>query len=538
MSDTTPLSRSWIDPVIVAGCRIEEMIGSGGMGVVYRAVQLDLQRPVAVKILAPEFTADEGCVRQFEQEARTLARISHPNIVQVYFAGRDDGRPFVVMEYVEGRDLADLLELRGRLEVVEGTRLILQAARALVATSNQSIIHGDIKPGNIIVTHDGVAKVADFGVARMAGERRPLTAGTPHYMSPEQCMGGSLDSRSDLYSLGLTYWHVLTGQLPFADFDPHVVMRKQVDEALPDVRTLVPGVPDEVAVLLGRMMEKTPDRRVQTALEVTQRLEHYLVSGGPGGSPAGGSLVLVVDDDEWIRVSVRAVLEEQGFQVVTAASGVEALATATRLKPDLIILDVLLPDRNGWTVFRVLRSRPEFALVPVIFLTALDSVADRIHGFRLGADDFVVKPFLFGELTCRVARALSGRARLVADVHAWMRESPPPGSSGVSGTLDQVGLASLLSLLEMERRSGVIIATRTNPSALGRIFVRKGQVVGAQVERSTSLHGAEAVFEMLRWAEGSFEFTILDIDITDEIGTPTAALLLEGARRLDEDAPA
>ncbi len=392
-------------PPVMGGCRILRMLGRGGMGAVYQAIQTDLDRPVAVKVLWPALNAEHA--QRFEQEARTVATLQHPNIVQVYFTGREGRYHFIVMEYVRGHTLAEIIALRQTLDVGEAGRIVLHVARALEAAHARRIVHRDIKPGNIMVTPEGMAKVTDFGLARREADGpgdSQFATGTPHYMSPEQCRGEPADIRSDLYGLGITFWECLTGAAPFNSNDPSVILRKHIYERVSDVRTVVPDVPRPVATLIWRMTEPRPVERVQSPDEVAAALDAFLAGLPLAREKRPGLLVL--DDDEWTRRVVATALSGRGYAITTVGDAVHALEVAQREAPDLVIADVCMPGMDGWSFMRRLRDLPECRSIPVIFLTGLRETRDRIHGFRLGADDFIVKPFDPEELDVRVARAL------------------------------------------------------------------------------------------------------------------------------------
>ncbi len=262
--------------------------------------------------------------------------------------------------------------------------------------------------------------------------------------------------------------------------------------------------------------------------------------------------ILVVDDDAWILRMVTTVLEKRGYEILIANDGEEAYQKAIAQPPDLVITDVMMPKMDGWTLVKALRSKPEFAFVPMIFLTALGSDEDRIRGFRLGADDYLPKPFRFEELDLRVANALRRRQQVESTVLAAARaatpapapaatstgaaSSKPPVSSGIHGTLDQLGLSSLLMVLEMERKSGVLILSRGATAETGRIFVRSGNIVRARMDGKPTPKNEQAIYHMLAWSEGRFEFSALEVDMDDEVKTSTTHLLMEGARRIDEAA--
>jgi predicted Ser/Thr protein kinase/sugar lactone lactonase YvrE len=280
-----------IDPLlgtVLGGCRIERLLGRGGMGAVYLATQIDLERRVALKVLPSDLAANQAFLQRFEREARTIAQVSHSNIVQVFFTGREGQRRFLVMEYVEGLSLAGVLRARGRLPVEEAVDAILQSARALAAAWARGIVHRDIKPENILVTPDGQVKVADFGLAKNTEEATSHTQtgsllGTAHYMSPEQAKGQQADIRADVYALGITFWECLAGKRPFEGHTPVAILYKHMYETLADVRTLAPETPEEIATLIAAMAHKSPDDRIATPAAVVVALDAYLNRTGRRG---------------------------------------------------------------------------------------------------------------------------------------------------------------------------------------------------------------------------------------------------------------
>ena len=256
--------------------------------------------------------------------------------------------------------------------------------------------------------------------------------------------------------------------------------------------------------------------------------------------------ILVADDDAWILRMVTTVLEKRGYVVETAADGEEALEKAAANPPDLVITDVMMPRMDGWNLVKALRAHAEFAFVPVIFLTALSSDDDRIRGFRLGADDYLPKPFRFEELDLRVANTLKRCAiveRVAREQIAGTTPAPatkaPPSADGsgphtaLAGTLDQVGLPSLLTLLEMERKSGVLVLE--HDGVIGRVFVRNGRVVSARLDGADAPANEECIYFLLQWARGTFKFSALEVDMDDQVRQTTTHLLMEGARRIDEE---
>ena len=241
--------------------------------------------------------------------------------------------------------------------------------------------------------------------------------------------------------------------------------------------------------------------------------------------------ILVVDDDTLVTSLVQRKLCEAGYTVHLADNGQKALETINREHVDLVITDVMMPVLDGWAFIRELRILPECAFLPVLFLTSLNSADDRIKGFRLGADDYLAKPFKPEELLMRVDRCLRNGQRLQSVAHSSVDEL-----IGFEGTLDQVGFSSLLVLLEMERKSGELTIMRKDES--GVLLLNGGRVVSSSVRGGdvpqSAERGVESIYHMLRWCDGRFNFKPREVTAEDEIRSSTTALLMEGARRMDE----
>jgi CheY-like chemotaxis protein len=237
--------------------------------------------------------------------------------------------------------------------------------------------------------------------------------------------------------------------------------------------------------------------------------------------------VLVVDDDAWILRMVATVLEKRGYSVDTAVDGEDALARALARPPDLLITDVMMPRMDGWSLVRQLRSHSQLAMMPVIFLTALSSEDDRIRGFRLGADDYVTKPFRFEELDLRVAKTLRRTQQTVTETREQL------ATSSLRGDLSHVGLSSLLVLIEMERKTG-LLQLRAPGGPTAQVLVREGKVVHARLDDADEPVDAECVYYLLTWAAGEFEFSTCVVEGVDRVSVSTTHLLMEGARLMDE----
>jgi tRNA A-37 threonylcarbamoyl transferase component Bud32 len=262
--------------------RLDAQIGSGGMSTVFRAFDTTLERRVAVKLMHREIASDSDQLERFRREARSVAQLSHPHIVGVIDAGEEDGRPYIVLEYVEGETLKERIRRMGRLPIDEAIAYAIEIARALGAAHARAIVHRDIKPQNVLVDEEGSAKVTDFGIARSL-EEEGLTAdgrvlGTTDYVSPEQALGHDVDGQSDIYSLGIVLFEMLTGDVPFHGENQISVAMKHVREDLPDVQVLRPEVSARLAAVLDRMTEKDLGQRHPDAAAVEADLEDALAA--------------------------------------------------------------------------------------------------------------------------------------------------------------------------------------------------------------------------------------------------------------------
>src|SRR4051812_26060923 len=242
--------------------QIERMLGRGGMGEVYLARQISLNRPVALKLLRPELLSKPTYLSRFEAEATAVARLNHPNIVHVYMLGHVEGVRFIAMEYVQGTNLRDYILKKGALDLPLALSIMKQAAVAVGAAGELGLVHRDIKPENLLLTRKGQIKVADFGLCRDQESEgvhltQPgITLGTPQYMSPEQAQGHALDHRSDLYSLGVTFYHMLTGEPPFRGETALAVALKHVKDVPVSPAVRRPEIPLELDRLVMKLMAK------------------------------------------------------------------------------------------------------------------------------------------------------------------------------------------------------------------------------------------------------------------------------------------
>jgi predicted Ser/Thr protein kinase len=258
--------------------RLERELGRGGMGVVYLATDQVLDRAVALKELPVRLNGESDLVQRFRHEARVLARLTHPHIVQVYDLFEDQGRSWIAMEYVEGGDLAHWIEEHGRLRVAEAAHIARRIAEAMQLAHDKEIVHRDIKPLNVLLTAEGTPKLADFGIARLVASGPNTVAGTvfgsPEYMSPEQAAGQTVDRRSDVYSLGVTLYEMLTGDVPFQG-ETAVLLVQQLNAAPPPPGRRVDGLPVDLEVAVLAMLEKDPAQRPADMATVARLLAPF-----------------------------------------------------------------------------------------------------------------------------------------------------------------------------------------------------------------------------------------------------------------------
>ena len=308
---------------------ILEKIGTGGMSDVYKAKDHKLNRFVAVKVLKQEFGENANFVSKFRIEAQAAAGLMHPNIVNVYDVGEEGGIHYIVMELVEGITLKKYIEKKARLSVKEAVSIAIQVSMGIEAAHNNHIIHRDIKPQNIIISKEGKVKVTDFGIAK-AATSNTITSnvmGSVHYTSPEQARGGYSDEKSDIYSLGITMFEMLTGRVPFNGETTVAIAIKHIQEELPSPREYVSEIPISVEQIVCKCCQKSPDRRYQSMSELITDLKQSLLNPDE-------DFVKVIDPDE--EASTRMITDRDMVQIKRQSERRDSMDEAMRLRKDKV----------------------------------------------------------------------------------------------------------------------------------------------------------------------------------------------------------
>ncbi|MFM9150407.1 MAG: protein kinase domain-containing protein, partial [Solirubrobacterales bacterium] len=279
MSEAPPSSRM-IGTVLSSRYRLDAKLGSGGMSTVYLARDEILDRPVAVKLMHDSMASEPDQLERFNQEARAVAKLSNPNVVAVIDAGEDDGRPYIVFEYVEGETLKQLISRVGALETTEALAYGIEISQALEVAHERGMVHRDVKPQNVLIDSTGQAKLTDFGISRQLDEEG-MTAegkvvGTTDYVAPEQAMGHEVDTRADIYALGVVLFEMLTGDVPFKAANQVGVAMKHVTEDLPDLQQIRPDLSATTAAVVERATAKEPADRYGSTAEMTADLQTAL----------------------------------------------------------------------------------------------------------------------------------------------------------------------------------------------------------------------------------------------------------------------
>ena len=434
----------------IAGYRIEERIGRGGMGVVYRAQHMNLQRRAAIKIIAPEFADTKGFRSRFIREARIAAALQHPNIVTVYDAGQSGETLYIAMQFIRGSDLAAILNEEGRLRPYRAIDVCRQVASALDAAHGMGLIHRDVKPGNVLI-EGRRAYLTDFGLTKRGGSKTGLTqagelVGTIHYVAPEQIEGGDVDARTDVYSLACLLFHCLTGDVPFNRDTDVAVIYAHLSEAPPKLTDVRPELPAGLDAVIAKGLDKSPDRRFQSCSDLMSAARVVIDAAGPlaetmpgtRGVPIGGDApdvatavgrqvpkagdgsptvvpegerrarMLLVGLDQRTQAIVQVAVGD-GCEVEQAGEGDHLMESIRDRRPDLVMMDWNAPELASRNVLDELRADP-VAREAKVLLVVRDKQARSREVARADADETLATPFSPLQLQVKLRKLLGADA--------------------------------------------------------------------------------------------------------------------------------
>jgi CheY-like chemotaxis protein/tRNA A-37 threonylcarbamoyl transferase component Bud32 len=434
----------------IAGYRIEERIGRGGMGVVYRAQHMNLQRRAAIKIIAPEFADTKGFRSRFIREARIAAALQHPNIVTVYDAGQAGQTLYIAMQFIRGSDLSAILNEEGRLRPYRAIDVCRQVASALDAAHGMALIHRDVKPGNVLI-EGRRAYLTDFGLTkRSGGTKSGLTqagelVGTIHYVAPEQIEGGDVDARTDVYSLACLLFHCLTGHVPFERETDVAVIYAHLSETPPKLTDVRPELPAGLDAVIAKGLDKSPERRFQSCSDLMSAARVVIDAAGPladtvpgRGVPAGGDApdvqtaigrqvpsggdgaptvvpeserrarMLLAGLDQRTQAIVQVSVGER-CEVEQAPEGEDLLDAVRDRRPDLLVLDWNAPELASRDLLDELRADP-VARESKVLLVVRDKQARSREVARADADETLATPFSPLQLQVKLRKLLGADA--------------------------------------------------------------------------------------------------------------------------------
>ena len=391
----------------VAGYRIDALAGRGGMGVVYRAHHLHLERAAALKVLTADLAGNKSFRARFVREAQTAARLEHPNIVPVYDAGEYEGMLYIAMKFIEGTDLGHVLDSEERLNPERTVNLLTEVADALDTAHAAGMVHRDVKPANILL--DGVRSyLTDFGLTKRVSSRTALTAagrtvGTAAYLAPEQIRGQEVDGRTDVYALGCVLYECLVGEVPFERDSDIAILWAHLEAEPEPPSARVPELPAAVDDVFASALAKKKDDRFATCGELVAALsEASGTAARPGDERVQAAYVLIASTDASARALAQAILAE-GRVALFAAGDVESAMEETDIHPpQLVFVDSDLPGGEALELCRRLRAGEHTATTKIVLLAGRRSPVDRAAATEAGVDDLLVKPFSAFQLLAKV----------------------------------------------------------------------------------------------------------------------------------------
>jgi len=470
-----------------AGYQVLGLIGRGAMGTVYLAEDVSLRRQVALKVLLGSLAHNPQMVESFQLEARAAAPLRHPNIVRVYNAGMENGTPFIAMEYVEGEPLDRFIRRRGNIPWQTALYLAEQVADALSCAHDHGLVHRDVKPGNILLDREGRARLSDFGIANAVnqeeGRRAGAFIGTPHYMSPEQCSGKHVTPQSDLFSLGVMLYRLISGRLPFQSDDPMELINKIKTETPPRLNRVMMGVPDDVARAIAYLLEKNPENRPADARAVVAMIRRlHAEQGGRSALPAALSAFIKEQAD--IRQVQQVPRKKTGggrrTPVVRVVEGAPFEEWFNRFgKGALAVVMVLLAVFAGAQTALAIRSTPSTIEAPVMASAQITPLARGLRVARLASEAYRAADVAFVTGTSEAIISVEGKPGSLVDASTGLLSldletdtirslRPPFNPVRDSARIPLSPYVAVSPLSEARRLSGaVVVAARINKGQIG-----------------------------------------------------------------------
>ena len=449
---------------------LNHLIARGGMAEVYRAHDRLLDRPVALKVLFPELSVDRSFVERFKREAQAAANLSHPNIVPVFDWGEDSGTYFIVMEFIDGRPLSSILKTQGKLTPARTAEIGAPVAAALGYAHKHGVIHRDVKPGNVLITDDGQVKVTDFGIARAINTEESLTQtgavmGTATYFSPEQAEGMGIDARSDLYSLGVVLYEMVTGRPPFLGDTPVAVASKHVRDVAIPPRQLDPSIPPSFEAIILKCLAKDPANRYDTAEDLRADLIRFSEGRTVVASSDTTALLAAAGEDTRMVGAVPRMDETQAVAMGAGFGAMGVMGATGMMTPDAA--PPAEPRGNRTRTYAIVLG------VLVVLLAIAGFLLARNLGYLGGAPSFSL-PSVVGQTQAQATSTLTADGLNVKIVQETSTQKPGTvlASTPVAGTLVKKGNTVTLNVSaeaptqQVQVPQGLVNATVTQATSL------------------------------------------------------------------------
>ena len=403
-----------VKKVFERGGRFEilEELGKGGFGYVYRAFDKELSEEVAIKLLKPSLAKSLEVIDRFKQEIRLTRKIKHKNVARIYDIGEINGVRYISMEFIPGRDLRDRIKKEGAFSLEESLEVMLHIARGIEAAHTEGIIHRDLKPQNILLKSDGQAIILDFGIARSSESPEASTdvesIGSPNYMSPEQATGKEADERSDIYSLGVLFFEMLTGVIPFHSKSAEEAIYQHSKVRPPTPSSLNDSIPHEIDKIVLKCLEKKPNDRYQKIEKLIEDLHSFLAKPVDGGkkkfgydtqpvrldepAPKEERTILIASREQGLWEDLRTMLERLGLSVEFAKDGMQVLNLLQGSSYEMVCVDADITGIDGFEICRIMRKAPPLDKIPVILFLNRSDDQYSAFGIEAGATDSMTKP--------------------------------------------------------------------------------------------------------------------------------------------------